>query len=123
MKNILLIGLDPKHVDYSSFPNLDEQKLSAGLKAQEERLNSLGYQAEWCLVDRGETAEAVLLKRLAAKSFDCILIGAGVRAQPAHFLLFEKLINLVHVHAPRSMLCFNTKPDDTVEAVQRWVNP
>jgi len=35
-------------------------------------------------------------------------------------LLFEKLINLVHEHAPGAKICFNTTPADTAEAVQRW---
>jgi hypothetical protein len=35
--------------------------------------------------------------------------------------LFEKLINVVHECAPHAMLCFNTKPTDTAEAVLRWV--
>jgi hypothetical protein len=35
--------------------------------------------------------------------------------------LFEKLINVVHQNAPTAKLCFNTKPSDTAEAVQRWV--
>lgn len=123
MKTVLLIGLDPKHVNFTDFPMLDEQKLSAGLKFEVERLNGLGYQAEWCLIDTGKTAEAMVLERLETKEFDCILIGAGVRTAPAHFLLFEKVINLVHAHAPRSKLCFNTKPTDSVEAVQRWLLP
>ena len=123
MNNVLLIGLDPKYVDFTEFPMLDEQKLSAGLKAEEERLNGLGYQAAWCLIDTGETAEAMVVERLGAKEFDCILIGAGVRTMPAHFLLFERLINLVHTRAPRAKLCFNTKPNDSAEAVQRWVLP
>ncbi len=120
-RNVLLVGLDPAVVDYSAFPDLTATKLSAALKADEERLNQIGYTAEWCLIDRGETAEAVLLKRLGEKHFDCILIGAGVRTVPACFLLFEKLINAVHEHAPRAKLCFNTKPTDTAEAVQRWL--
>jgi hypothetical protein len=123
MTNVLLIGLDPKYVDFTNFPTLNEQKLSASLKAEEARLTGLGYQTEWCLLDRGETAEASVLERLGTKKFDCILIGAGVRTMQAHFLLFEKLINLVHAHAPQAKLCFNTNPDDSVEAVQRWVMP
>lgn len=123
MKNVLLIGLDPRGVDFTNVPEMNEQKLSAALKAEEERLNGLGYQTEWCLIDPGETAEALILERLGTKKFDCILIGAGVRTMPAHFLLFEKVINLVHSHAPQARLCFNTKPDDSVEAVQRWVQP
>ena len=50
-------------------------------------------------------------------SYDCIMIGAGVRTLPEHFLLFEKLINVVHAEAPSARIAFNTKPSDTAEAV------
>jgi hypothetical protein len=93
----------------------------AALKADEARLLGLGYDVELCLIDLGETAETVVLNRLGQKQFDCILIGAGVRTIPKYFILFEKLINVVHEHAPQAKLCFNTKPSDTAEAVQRWV--
>jgi hypothetical protein len=50
------------------------------------------------------------------------MIGAGARVAADQFLLFEKLINVIHRHAlPSTKICFNTRPDDTVEAVQRWV--
>jgi hypothetical protein len=57
---------------------------------------------------------------LDAERFDCVCIGAGVRQPPPHFLLFEKLINLVHAKAPQATICFNTGPMDTVDAVKRW---
>src|SRR5438045_549 len=44
-----------------------------------------------------------------------------VRGIPTHFILFEKLINLVHEHAPHARFCFNTKPSDTAEAVRHWI--
>jgi hypothetical protein len=50
-----------------------------------------------------------------------VLIGAIVRTIPKNFILFDKLINVVHAHAPQAKLCFNTKPSDTAEAVQRWI--
>jgi hypothetical protein len=121
-KNVLLVGLDPRHLDYTNLP-FNEQTLSATLKAGEERLNRLGYQATWCLVDLGETAESVLRERLEAQRYDCILVGAGLRMIPAHFLLFEKAMNLIHALAPEAKLCFNTNPSDSAEAVQRWISP
>jgi hypothetical protein len=121
-KNVLLVGLDPRVVDYTSLP-FDEQTLSAALKADEERINRLGYQGTWCLVDLGETAESVLRERLEANIYDCILVGAGIRTIPAHFLLFERVMNLVHALAPGAKLCFNTNPSDSAEAIQRWISP
>ena len=58
---------------------------------------------------------------VAAVAILCILIGAGVRTNPSNFLLFEKLINVVHEHAPQAKLCFNQLPSDIAEAVKRWL--
>ena len=84
-------------------------------------MTRLGYSVQMCLTDFGETAEAVVRDRLEQKRFDSILIGAGVRANPSNFILFEKLINVVHEHAPQAKICFNTMPSDTAAAVKRWV--
>ena len=124
MKSVLVIGLDPALIDFSQpgyAPGMDATKVLAGLKSSEEELSRLGYGVEMCLTDFGETAEAVVQTKLKQKRFDCILIGAGVRANPSNFLLFEKLINVVHEHAPQARICFNTQPSDTAAAVKRWV--
>ena len=120
-KRVLMLGLDPKLVDYAHLPvKLDEATLRAGLAADEKRLRDLGYDAKWLLVDRGETAETVVSAALKEKTFDCVLIGAGIRTVPPLFLLFEKLVNLLHEGAPQAKICFNTAPDDTAVSVQRW---
>jgi len=123
-KAVLVIGLDPARIDFSKpgyAPGMDARKVLAGLKASEEELSRLGYDVQTCLTDFGETAEAVVRSQLAQTRFDCVLIGAGVRANPSNLLLFEKLINVVHQHAPRAWICFNTMPGDTAEAVKRWL--
>ena len=123
-KSVLVIGLDPMLIDFSQpgyAPGMDAQKVLAGLKSSEEELTRLGYSAEMCLTDFGETAEAVVKSKLLEKRFACILIGAGVRANPSNFILFEKLLNVVHEHAPQAKLCFNTMPSDTAAAVKRWL--
>jgi hypothetical protein len=123
-KSVLVIGLDPSLIDFSQpgyAPGMNATKVLAGLKSSEEELISLGYRVQTCLTDFGETAEAVVRSRLEQEAFDCILIGAGVRANPNNLLLFEKLINVVHQHAPHAKLCFNTVPGDTAAAIKRWV--
>ena len=124
-KTVLVIGLEPtlidfSHPDYAS-TGLDATKVLAGLKSSENELSRLGYDVQMCLTDFGETAEAVVRGQLKQKLFDCVLIGAGTRTMPSKFLLFEKLVNVVHEHAPQAKLCFNTKPSDTAEAVRRWL--
>ncbi len=121
-KKVLMIGLDPKVVDYSHLAvKLDEPTLRAGLATGEKRLRDLGYDARWLLVDRGETAEAIVSAALKEKAFDCVLIGAGIRTIPPMFPLFEKIINVVHAGAPHAKICFNTVPEDTAVSVQRWL--
>ena len=123
-KSVHVIGLDPTLIDFSQpgyAPGMDATKVFAGLKSSEEELTGLGYSVEMCLTDFGETAEAVVQGRLEQRRFDCVLIGAGVRANPSNLLLFEKLINVVHEHAPQAKICFNTLPNDTAAAVQRWL--
>lgn len=124
-KRVLIIGFDPQYLDFSSPElapmNLSAEKVMAGLTAETERLRGLGYEPDSCLVDLGETAEVALASRLRAKQYDCVIIGAGVRANPKFFLLFERLLNVVHELAPKARIGLNTKPTDTVDAVQRWL--
>ena len=125
-KMVLIVGLEPTLIDFSDpaygfVPGINADKVKAGLDASENALKRLGDFAEQCLIDFGDTAEAVLQQRLEQKHYDCVLIGAGVRVVESNFLLFEKIINVVHRHAPQARLCFNTRPDDTAEAVRRWV--
>lgn len=121
MRNRLLIGLDPRVVDYDRWPGLTRDKLESAIGADEAKLKDLGRDVFVCFVDRGETAEEVVAEALARRSYDCIVVGAGVRKDDALFLLFEKLINVIHRQAPTAVICFNTGPTDTTAAVQRWV--
>ena len=58
---------------------------------------------------------------LSTIDFDVVLIGAGVRNPPPFLLTFERLINLIHSNAPRAKIAFNTNPDDSTEAILRWL--
>jgi hypothetical protein len=123
-KCVLMVGLDPNLIDFSKPgypPGMSAAKVMAGLDACEAELNRLGYGVQMCFTDFGETAEAVVRDQLKQKRFDCVMIGAGVRSNPANFLLFEKLVNVVHEHAPQAKMCFNQLPSDTAEAVKRWI--
>lgn len=123
-KRVLVVGLDPTLIDFSQPgypPGMNAAKVFAGIKSSEDELTRLGYSVQTCMTDFGETAEAVVKTQLQQQQFDCVLIGAGVRTVPSNFLLFEKLVNVVHEHAPRAKLCFNQLPSDIGEAVKRWL--
>ncbi len=119
--SVLIIGFDPAVVDYDKWPGLTAEKLLLALRADEAKLRELGYDASICFIDRGEAAERLVRERLDRRAYDCILVGAGVRADPEHLLLFERLLNLLHEQAPQAKICFNSGPFDTVDAVRRWV--
>jgi hypothetical protein len=123
-RSVLVVGLDPTLIDFSQPgypPGMSTTKVLAGIKSSEDELTRLGYSVQTCLTDFGETAETVVQNQLKQKRFDCVLIGAGVRTNPNNFMLFEKLINVVHEHAPQAKLCFNQLPSDIAEAVKRWL--
>ena len=123
-KNILVVGLDPTLIDFSQPgypPGMSAEKVFAGIKSSEEMLTGLGYNVQTCLTDFGETAEAVVENDLKQRPWDCVMIGAGVRTVPSNFMLFEKLVNVVHEHAPQAKMCFNQLPADIGESVKRWV--
>ena len=122
-KTVLAIGIEPSFADFSAFPQLTPELVSRFIGAQVERLRALGYDADSCLIDLGETAEAVTTAALRSRRPDCVVIGAGLREPPERLPLFEKIINLVHSHAPQAKICFNTTPADTADAVQRWIKP
>lgn len=123
-KTVLVVGLDPTLIDWSQPgypPGMTTEKVFAGIKSSEELLTGLGYEVQTCLTDFGETAEAVVKSQLELKPWDCVLIGAGVRTVPSNFILFEKLVNVVHENAPQAKMCFNQLPADIGESVKRWV--
>ena len=122
-KTVLAIGLDPVFVDFAAIPQFTPDMFRGFIDAQLDRLCDLGFDVVSCLIDTGETAEAVATAALRSTSFDCVVIGAGLRLPPERLMLFEKIINLVHALAPNARICFNTTPADTAEAVHRWIEP
>jgi hypothetical protein len=120
-KSVLAIGIEPGFADPAAFPQFTSELVHSYIETQIERLRERGLAAESCLIDSGETAEAVATTALRSKHFDCVVIGAGLRQPAQHLLLFEKIINLVHRFAPGAKICFNTTPADTTKAVLRWI--
>lgn len=118
---VLAIGIDPAFVDLSGMPGFTPDMVRTYLDGQINRIRDFGYDVESCLIDLGDTAEAVVGDALRAKSFDCVVIGAGLREPPELLLLFEQVINLVHAHAPQARIAFNSNPADTAEAARRWL--
>ena len=120
-KSVLAIGIDPAFADLTKLPGLTPDLVRNHIDAQLDQVRAAGFDLQSCLIDLGETAEAVVASALRARSFDCVMIGAGLREPPEQLLLFEMVVNLVHRLAPGASICFNRNPSDTLDAVQRRV--
>lgn len=128
-KAFALVGVNPAKIDfakpdYAHFAHLGSEGVRALLERDRSALREFGFDSELVFVDVDVATATVEAERaLTSRAWDCVLIGNGVRSLPSNFLLFEALVNAVHEHAPGAKICFNTKPDDSAEAVRRWISP
>lgn len=90
MVTVLALGLDPDFADFKSMPGLTTELVRAYIDSQLTRIRALGYQVDSCLVALGNTAEEVLKENPSKRAYDCVMIGAGLRA-PGQLLLFKSL--------------------------------
>jgi hypothetical protein len=125
MARVLLVGLHPEAVDYSdpALPTgMDATKIQAGIELGLKQMTDRGWQADVCLIQPDATAGPALERRLSATTYDCVVIGAGVRLPPKNLLLFETILNTVHKAAPNTSIAFNTIPEDSANAAARWLS-
>jgi len=92
-----------------------------GIEFGKQKLSESGIDLNICFIDSGSLDITAFIEQLKSKPFEGVVIGAGVRLPPPNFLLFEKLVNAVHEHAPNAKIIFNTNPNDTAEAIKRWL--
>ena len=121
-KRVLFIGQQPETVDFSDPalpPGFDAAKIHAGIAIGMQQMAARGWAAELCLVPPDDSATEMVTKQLAGKVYDCVVIGGGIRIPPKSLLLFEQLVNAVHLAAPGAALAFNTTPQDTADAAAR----
>lgn len=124
MKRILFIGQEPETVDFSDPalpPGFNAEKIHAGIALGIRQMADRGWHADLCLIRPDETAGVDVERRLAAATYDCVVIGGGIRLPPKSLLLFEVVINAVHKGAPNASIAFNTSPPDTGDAASRWL--
>lgn len=122
MRRVLFVGQDPETVDFSDPslpPGFNAEKIKAGIAIGKEKLEQRGWQAELCMIQPNAAGLAMLEEKLAALTYDCVVIGAGLRIPPKSLTLFESVINTVHRAAPGAVIAFNTRPEDTADAAGR----
>jgi hypothetical protein len=124
MARVLFVGQKPETVDFSDPalpPGFNPEKINAGIATGVAKLKEQGWGADTCMISPDETAAPMLEKQLASASYDCVVIGAGLRLPPKSLALFEVVVNVVHKTAPNATIAFNTKPEDTADAAARWL--
>jgi hypothetical protein len=125
MPRVLLIGLLPETVDYSDPalpPGMNAKKIQAGIEFGLKQITDRGWQANACLIRPDATAGPTVEQKLATTTYDCIVIGGGVRLPPENLLLFETVVNAVKKAAPNASIAFNTIPEDSADAAARWLS-
>ena len=119
------IGLDPDVIDCSSpdfaqFPGLSTEKLRAANDENVAALRAAGYHVDNCLIDFGDAGADKARQWLAAKRYDAVLIGAGVRLVASNTLLFESIVNAAHIAQPGCRFVFNRAAVATPDDIRRW---
>jgi|JI10StandDraft_1071094.scaffolds.fasta_scaffold01253_12 hypothetical protein len=118
---VLYVGIEWDQLPDSFAPEV-KQRIKAGIAQAMTELRALGVDARWCGVPTDPAAAVAQLRAaVAATPIDCVLIGAGLRKTDQVLELFEQLVNAVHAACPAAALCFNTVPEDSADAVRRWL--
>ena len=124
MTRVLLLGYDPETVDFTDPalpPGMTVEKVHAGIAVAMRQFAERGWEADLGLIRPDETAVPAVVSMLGSKSYQCVVVGAGVRLPPRGIALFEAVVNAIHRAAPGAAIAFNTRPDDSADAAGRWL--
>lgn len=116
---VLSIGVSPQELGYDA---ATEASLISRVESGNAALVAAGVDVVFVLITTVPSdAERIIRDTMAKTEFGVAMIGAGLRLLPENSVLFERVINAVVDVSPRIRLSFNTKPEDTTEAVARWI--
>ena len=124
MTRVLLLGYDPETVDFTDPalpPGMTVEKVHAGIAVAMRQFAERGWEADLGLIRPDETAVPAVVSMLGSKSYQCVVVGAGVRLPPRNLALLEVVINAIRKTAAGAAIAFNTRPDDSADAAARWV--
>ena len=125
MTRILLLGYDPDTMDFSDPalpPGMNAEKIHAGIEVAMKQFALRGWEADVGFIRPDESAGLTVERQLASASYDCVVIGAGVRLPPRLLSIFEVVVNAVRKAAPRAAIAFNTRPEDSADAAARCLS-
>lgn len=122
MTRILFVGQKPETVDFSDPslpPGFDAEKINVGIAVAISKIEERGWLGDTCMITPDLAGSVMLEESLNRASYDCVVIGGGLRLPPKSLLLFETVVNIVHKAAPSAAIAFNTRPEDTADAAAR----
>ena len=122
MTRILLLGYDPETLDFSDPslpPGMSVEKVNAGIAVALKQFSERGWESDLCLIRPDESAVPAVARQLRSASYDCVVIGGGVRLMARGLALFEAIVNTVRRAAPTAVIAFNSRPDDSADAAAR----
>ena len=114
--SVLFIGLPPHHPMVGS-PELQD-KIEKGLAHAQQLADSAGVHMTQLMIAPEELPR--FREALQKETYDAVIIGNGVRSNMELTPHMEKIIATVVEVSPKTAICFNTTPDDSVDAVRRW---
>ena len=95
--------------------------------AIQSQLRSLGIRATNFALTDDEEGDARLVRELQSADYDGVAIGGFINGQgPPEFvateattLWFNRVLNLIHAHAPAARIILVRRPDDALPAIER----
>lgn len=114
-----MIGVDTTKLAGTGVPEYDSASIRKEAEDALQNLITEGYEAKWHFMDLTSNPIEALKNDLSSNTYDCVLVGAGIRRRPETLGLFETIVNVVHQLSPQSKFCFNADVYDTLPAVKR----
>jgi hypothetical protein len=95
--------------------------------AVQEKLRSLGFQANTFVLTNDEAGDARLVSELKQAEYDGVAVGGYINGQDAvNFpatdettVWFNRVLNIIHTNAPRAKIILVRGPEDAVPAIER----
>ncbi|GAB3556626.1 hypothetical protein [Spelaeicoccus albus] len=111
---VLVLGLDP-----ATIPGIDADEINSALDAGLARFDESELSADQHLVPLDDSAESRVIEALSRESYDCVVVGGGIRKPEPLVEFFEEVINLIRQHLPDAAIAFNTDGGNSLEAARR----
>jgi hypothetical protein len=98
--------------------------------AIQQRLRSQGLRARNFALTDDQAGDDQLLRELNETTYDAVAIGGFINGQDPEIapteqttLWFNRVLNLVHTHAPSAKIILVRTPSDALPAVERVLGP